>query len=196
VSAYSVPRPTGSVQTVITRLEMKARPPRRSTAPPREGVQVVEARSVTASFYRYLYDAVGAPWCWTARRLIDDEELLRRIRAPGVEIHVLWVDGVPAGFVELDSGFRHGEVYIAYFGLMPEFIGAGLGRWFLDWSVQRAWDLGPRRLRVQTCDLDHPAALPNYRRAGFVSYGEAVVESISVVPGVQVNRARPFRSTV
>ena len=108
---------------------------------------------------------------------------------------MLWVEGVPAGYVELDAGYTKGEIYIAYFGLTPDFIGGGLGRWLLDWAVQRAWDLGPRRLRVQTCDLDHPAALPNYRRAGFVSYAEAV-ETVSIVPGVQVTRARPFQTTV
>lgn len=194
VSAYQPPTPTGAVQTLVTRLDMKRRPAGTGQPPP-PGAQVVEARQITAAFYRFLYDTVGGPWCWTGRRLIDDVELLRRVHAPGVEVDVLWVEGVPAGFVELDGGYKSGEIYLAYFGLMPEFIGRGLGGWFLDWGVQRAWDLGPRRLRVQTCDLDHPAALPNYLRAGFVRYDEAV-ESVSVIPGVRVERARPFRTAV
>ena len=195
MSAYVPPTPTGEVATRVWRLEMPQRPKRARTRPPRPDVQVVEALAITASFYRYLYDAVGAPWCWTGRRLVDDAELLRRVRAQGVEIHTLWVGGVPAGFVELDAGYRPGEVFIAYFGLMPDFIGGGLGRFLLDWAVDRAWDLGPQRVRVQTCDLDHPAALPNYRRAGFAAYDETT-ETVAIVPGVEVRRRPSSGSSI
>jgi GNAT superfamily N-acetyltransferase len=184
-----VPPPViGRVQTRVWLLEMQARPDRPRARPPRPGLQVVEAERITASFYRYLYDTVGAAWCWTSRRLIDNDELRRRIHAPGVEIHVLWLDGVPAGYAELDAGDSE-DVYIAYFGLVPDFIGQGLGRFFLDWAVDRAWDLGHPRVRVQTCDLDHHAALPNYERAGFRRYDERV-ETLEVVPGVELRRRR------
>jgi GNAT superfamily N-acetyltransferase len=147
----------------------------------------VPAPAISIPFYRQLYEAVGSPWCWTGRRLIDDDELARRIHAQGIEIHVLQVAGQPAGFVELDTGYTPGEVFIAYFGLLPAFLGRGLGRFFLDWAVDYAWSLKPRQVRVQTCDLDHPAALPNYRRAGFDCYGETV-ETVAVIPGVEVRR--------
>jgi GNAT superfamily N-acetyltransferase len=165
---------------------MPMRPTRPRSLPPGSGVMVVEARRITASFYRYLYDSVGAAWCWTSRRLIGDEELLRRIHLPGIEVHVLWVEGVPAGYVELAAD-ELPSVWIAYFGLLPEFIGCGLGRYLLDWAVDRAWDLGADEVRVQTCDLDHRAALSNYERAGFRRYDERV-ETVAVVAGVAVNR--------
>jgi GNAT superfamily N-acetyltransferase len=180
------------VETRVTRLEMRVRPETQLGPPPRPGVMIVEARRITASFYRYLYDTVGELWCWTGRRLIDDAELLRRVRAAGVAIHVLWVEGVPAGYVEIERDAAAGEAFIAYFGLMPDFIGAGLGRWFLDWAVCHAWEARARRLVVQTCDLDHPAALPNYQRAGFVPCGE-FVETVSLIAGMEPRRTRPFR---
>ena len=37
-----------------------------------------------------------------------------------------------------------------------------------------AWRDGVRRVHVHTCTLDHPAALPSYRHAGFVPYRRAV----------------------
>jgi GNAT superfamily N-acetyltransferase len=185
---YVPPPVVGRVQTRVWLLEMRARPRRPRARPPQPDIEVVQAKRITASFYRYLYDTVGAPWCWTARRLVDDETLRRRLHARGVEIHVLWVAGVPAGYVELDAGDPD-EVYIAYFGLIPDFIGRGLGRFFLDWAVDRAWDIGHPRLRVQTCDLDHEAALPNYERAGFRRYDERD-ETVDVVPGVEVRRWR------
>ena len=36
-----------------------------------------------------------------------------------------WVDGVPAGYFELDD--QDGDIELAYFGLLPGFIGLGLG---------------------------------------------------------------------
>jgi GNAT superfamily N-acetyltransferase len=84
------------------------------------------------------------------------------------------VGGVPAGYAELDC--RHsGEIELAYFGLIPEFIGRGLGAYFLAWAVDRAWQREPRRLWVHTCSLDHPRALATYRAIGFAEYARESV---------------------
>ena len=63
---------------------------------------------------------------------------------------------------------------LVQFGLMPEFIGQGLGRYFLQWTIDRAWNYRPRRFWLHTCTKDHPAALPNYFKAGFAIYKEEV----------------------
>jgi GNAT superfamily N-acetyltransferase len=85
----------------------------------------------------------------------------------------MYTGGVPAGFVELDRR-REDEVEIAYFGLLPEFIGRGLGRYLLAWSIDKAFALAPEgishRLWVHTCNHDHPEALALYQRAGFDVY--------------------------
>jgi GNAT superfamily N-acetyltransferase len=56
---------------------------------------------------------------------------------------------------------------INYFGLTPEYTGQGLGGPLLAAAVERAWSLAPARVTVNTCTLDHPAALPNYLARGF-----------------------------
>ncbi|MFO1066971.1 MAG: GNAT family N-acetyltransferase [Geminicoccaceae bacterium] len=185
-AGWTAPRVLGTAEAHVWELEMAARPERPRAVPPGPGVRVVEAKRITVSFYRYLYDTVGAEWGWSNRRIVDDAELSRRIHARGVEVHVLWVDGVPAGYAELDAGILP-DVWVAYFGLIPEFVGRGLGRFFLDWTVDRAWDFNPERVRVSTCDFDHPAALPNYQRAGFRIHIEKV-ERLSVIPGVGFRR--------
>ena len=86
---------------------------------------------------------------------------------------VLHVRGVPAGYVELDRRVEQ-EVEIAYFGLVPEYIGRGLGPALLDRALERAWSYGPRRVWLHTCSLDHPKALAVYRRAGFEVYDRQV----------------------
>jgi GNAT superfamily N-acetyltransferase len=82
--------------------------------------------------------------------------------------------GTPAGFVELE-GREEGRVEIAYFGLLPDFRGRGIGGHLLSYGTARAWDLAvrwpgrppTRRVTVNTCSRDGPYALRNYQRRGF-----------------------------
>jgi GNAT superfamily N-acetyltransferase len=156
------------MSVTVTYLQMFARPAR-EVRPPRDGLAVIHARRPTIHYYRYLYDAVGRDWNWLSRKRLTDEDLAAIIHDPRDEVHVLHVDGVPAGFAELDR--RQGDaIELVQFGLMPEFIGQGLGRYFIAWTVDRAWSHGPQRLWLHTCTEDHPAAIPNYLKAGFQAY--------------------------
>ncbi len=159
------------VDTRVTYLEMAGPPPGPPLRPPRSGLEVRAARRATVSFYRYLYGIIGEEWTWVVRRLLSDAELRQILDDPAVEVNVLWVNGVPAGLAELDRR-RPREIELAYFGLLPEFIGQGLGRWLLDWAIRHAWRAGPRRLWVHTCDLDHPRALGVYEKSGFRVYDQ------------------------
>jgi GNAT superfamily N-acetyltransferase len=154
----------------VTYLEMLARP-ERVVPPPRDGLAVVHARKSTVAYYRFLYDAVGPEYDWTSRKTLSDAELAALLHDPRLEVHVLMAEGVPAGFAELDRRIE-GEVELVQFGLMPEFIGQGLGRYFLQWAIDKAWSYKPRRFWLHTDTKDHPAALPNYLKAGFAVYKE------------------------
>jgi GNAT superfamily N-acetyltransferase len=103
------------------------------------------------------------------RKRMSDHQLAAIVQNDQVEIYVLYVGGVPAGYSELDFR-RLPEVDLSYFGIMPEFIGLGLGPYLLRWTIAEAWRRGPNRLTVNTCTLDHPAALPLYQRLGFRAY--------------------------
>jgi GNAT superfamily N-acetyltransferase len=135
-------------------------------------VALVEVRGCTVSFYRYLYGAVGRAYQWVERRRWSDERLAAHLADPRVRLWGLLYDGCPAGYFEL---FRDddGGIEIAYFGLMPEFHGRGLGKHLLTAATRTAWSLGPRRVWLHTCTLDAPQALPNYRARGFRSYATA-----------------------
>src|ERR1700726_2546462 len=146
-------------------------PTQRIVQPLREGLAVVHATRPSLAYYRFLYDAVGRDYDWTSRKKLSDPELAALLPDPRLEVHVLMADGLPAGFAELDRRIE-GEIELVQFGLVPEFIGQGLGRYFLQWAIDRAWSYGPRRFWLHTCSLDHPAALPNYKKAGFEVYKE------------------------
>jgi GNAT superfamily N-acetyltransferase len=161
------------VEVQVTYLQMFARPSR-VVPPPRAGLTILHAVRPPVAYYRFLYNAVGGPWRWLSRRKMSDEELAALLNDPRMEVHVLHVEGVPAGFAELDRRLPE-EIELVQFGLTVEFIGQGLGKYFLQWIVDRAWSYEPRRLWLHTCTLDHPNALPSYRKAGFESYREETI---------------------
>lgn len=169
--------------TVVTYLELDHRPSR-AVPPPALPVSIVRARQPPVHFYRYLYETVGGGYVWVERRKLDDEALAAIIQDDGVELYVIHVDGVPAGYGELD--FRTpGVADLAYFGLIPEFVGRGIGRYFLDQLISIAWSRAIERMTVNTCTLDHPSALPLYQKAGFepVARRQTVIDTADARPG-------------
>lgn len=163
-------RADGRIAVTVTYLEMSVRPAHPHLSPP-QGLNCALLRvpAPSVGFYRYLYNGVGERWLWYERRAMDDARLARIIHDERVEIYVLHVDGEPAGFAELDRR-KPPDIELAYFGLMPEFIGKGLGRYLLTWAIDTAWNHAPERLWVHTNTLDHPKALPLYQRCGFRPY--------------------------
>ena len=157
--------PRTRIAVNVTFLRMDRRPTEAAPSLP-EGTSLVCLGSPTVPFYRYLYATVGGPYCWWLRRIAPDREIADLLASPAISIHVLYRDGEPAGFFELDA--RTGlDVNLAYFGLMPHMIGRGLGYPFLRAAIDAAWLLQPTALRVNTCTADHPRALPSYLRAGY-----------------------------
>lgn len=179
------------LQTTVTFLQMYTRPGNRVPPPTRPRMMIMRADKPPVNFYRYLYVEVGKPWVWVNRRRMDDLALAAAVHQDGIEIYVLYADGAPAGYAELDA--RNPEnIELSYFGLMPDFVGSGLGAYFLGEAIAIAWDKSPRRLHVQTCTLDHPRALPLYQRMGFEPFGqtEAFVEPIGDEPHPLVEAQR------
>jgi GNAT superfamily N-acetyltransferase len=121
-----------------------------------------------------LFRLVGAPWLWFSRLVMDDEALTAIIQHAKVELFAVEEEGDrQVGMLELDLR-EPCQSELAFVGLVPELSGKGHGRWLLAEAVRRAWRDGVTRVHVHTCSLDHPAALPAYRRAGFTPYKRAI----------------------
>lgn len=180
----------GMLSCTVTSLEMTARP-RVPAHPTPHGTHtaLLRAHRPTVAFYRFLYDTVGEPWLWYERREMDDDTLAAIVRNDRVEIYVLYVGGVPAGYVELDRR-QEPDIELAYFGLIPEFIGRGLGRYLLTAAIDIAWSYEPKRLWVHTNTLDHPGALPLYQRAGFKPFRREE----KLVPDPRLTGVIPFKT--
>ncbi|MBT6203964.1 MAG: GNAT family N-acetyltransferase [Rhodospirillaceae bacterium] len=174
------------LETVISFLEMR-RPPARPARPvPLRKLAIMRAEKPPVGFYLYLYRSVGAAWNWTDRLMMPAKELEAIIHDDDVEVMVLHVAGVPAGYAELD--FRNagdGQSELGLFGLSPDFIGQRLGGYFLDWAIGALWRPGIERVVVNTNTLDHPRALALYQKAGFEIVGR---ETSWLVPEDSVER--------
>lgn len=160
----------GLLDARATHLEMLALPAARVPMPLGPRLAVLRAEGMPLPFYRYLYEQVGKPSHWLKHRRLDDAALSAIIHAETTEIRVLYVDGSPAGFFELDFARAPGEGEILYFGLTPDFQGRGLARFFLSEAIFAAFARAPDRVMIQTCTLDSPRALQLYQRMGFSPY--------------------------
>jgi GNAT superfamily N-acetyltransferase len=127
-------------------------------------------------FYRYLYIEVGRQYHWRDRLVWTEAQFRAHLAGPST-IWLLSVRGAPAGYFELRRQ-EDGSIEIGYFGLLPEFVGRGLGKFLLTRAVEEAWAMGPTRVWLHTCSLDHPGALPNYLRRGFRKVGEETYQAI------------------
>lgn len=160
---------TKELETVVTFLEMNAEAVHHVSPPANLKLMLLRAENISVHFYRFLYGAVGRNVTWRDRRHISDAELAVEIHAEGVEVWVLYVGGQPAGYFELVPREKN-SIEIEYFGLIPDFQGKGLGKWLLAEAIRAAWAKLPKRVIVQTCTLDGPAALPLYQKMGFTPY--------------------------
>lgn len=123
---------------------------------------------------RWFYTEVGRDWQWTDRLVWTDDDWRRYAQRPSLQTWIGRFQGQEAGYFELDvqrTDDQRTDVQIAYFGLLPEFIGQGLGGGLLSEAIRQAWAIKDvRRVWVHTCTDDHPGALPNYQQRGFTVY--------------------------
>ncbi len=122
-------------------------------------------------FNRDLYLAVGDPWQWIDKKSWTDEQWKDYVSAPALRTFGACYDDKLAGYFEL-LGDAAGGIEIAYFGLLPDFFGRGLGGALLTNAIEEAWHTNPTpaRVWVHTCTRDHPSALSNYQARGFAIY--------------------------
>ncbi|MEA3039499.1 MAG: hypothetical protein QOE79_2012 [Sphingomonadales bacterium] len=162
-----IPIPPGHLGAVVTYLEMTERPKPRPL--PDSPLRLERWKEPDPAKYRLLFRRVGGPWLWFSRLTFDDARLCAEMG----EVHaVLDRQGIEVGLLELD--FRApDECLIKFLGLVPELAGRGHGAWLFAQTLALAWRPGVARLRVNTCSLDHPAALKAYLKAGFTAYARA-----------------------
>lgn len=152
----------------ITRwhLAMDAPDDLRPAPPPAAATTITRVGLPAPELGRFFYTAVGWRWRWVDRLDWRWDDWRRLQTGAGYEFWAMWLHGAPAGYYELDRR-TDGTTEILLFGLLPAFIGRGLGGHLLTHAVHRAWQEGTRRVVLTTCSLDHPAARAAYLARGF-----------------------------
>jgi GNAT superfamily N-acetyltransferase len=146
--------------------------------------RIEQASEPSPELNRFFYTAVGGNWYWTDRLTWSYQRWLDYIKRPELETWVGSYAGTPAGYFELEQQAEQ-AIELAYFGLLPQFVGRGIGGALLTAAIRRAWQLGPKRVWVHTCTLDGPSALKNYLSRGFTLYHQETydMELPDVTPG-------------
>ena len=154
------------MQAVRTYLEMRDPSALDGAPAPVPGILVQREENPPAHLWRFLYTEVGREHHWVDRLGWTDDEIRAYLADPALELWVLRMNGETAGYFELRKE-ADGGTEIAYFGLLPAFLGRGLGKFLLTEAVERAFARGASRVWLHTSSLDHSSALPNYLARGF-----------------------------
>jgi GNAT superfamily N-acetyltransferase len=161
------PVPRGKVALLTFSLEMRAKPDARRDPPGSEALRLRKIERPDIDWYRALFRDVGERWMWFSRLRMGDDRLAATIADPLVEVYELTSDRPGRGMLELD--FREtGSCELAFFGVTPQLIGSGAGRFLMNRALALAWSRPISKLWVHTCAADHPDAPAFYRRSGFV----------------------------
>jgi GNAT superfamily N-acetyltransferase len=185
------------VKEIVTYVEMTA-PSQLVAADPVPGL-TLEPIDRGSPLIPDILARIGAPHNWKSTSRTEGEWAAWFAARPDRRFRLLSLDGQPAGMVTYDlhpgadagadagaeaggaagadagaeaGGAAGREAEIVTFGLLPEFVGKGLGGFALTLGVRHAWALAPSVSRVwlHTSSLDHPHALPNYHRRGFRTF--------------------------
>src|SRR5438477_7625290 len=137
---------------ITTYLEMRSQDQLRAKSADAR-FQVREATGRDWRFNRELYFRVGEQWDWIDKRPWTAEQWKQYATAPELRTFAGYYDDELAGYYELRQDAQ-GGIEIAYFGLLPQFIGRGLGGALLTSAIQEAWRISPTlaRVWVHTCN--------------------------------------------
>lgn len=137
---------------------------------PATSTRKVEVRLVDppdGSVNQRFYLNVGRDWSWRERADWPLDKWQETVSDRSIVTLTLHRGEHEVGYSEIRA--YDGDIEILNFGLLPEFVGQGLGGVALVVVVRYAWEqLNADHVWLHTCDRDHPNAINNYKRRGFV----------------------------
>src|SRR6476660_4484866 len=157
---------SATIEVTRTYLEMRAPTDLQATRSDDPLIEIELQLDCSIELFRFLYAEVGKNYHWVDRLPWTDEQISEHLGKSENTIWLMTYDGETAGYFELRK-CEDGSTELAYFGLLPAFIGRGLGKHLLTCATAQAWKDGANRVWLHTCTLDDPAALPNYLKRGF-----------------------------
>ena len=160
------------VEVKTTHLEMTSPDRLRPTEDVVAGVRVERVGIPNPALNHFFFVDIGIPHRWYSRLRWSHEDWRRWVERDDVVTLLGALSGSPFGYAELMLHRGGADVEIVFFGILPSFLGRGLGGPFLADCVRAAWEMGPSRVWLHTCSEDHPHALSNHLDRGFEIFRE------------------------
>ncbi|HIA75720.1 MAG TPA: GNAT family N-acetyltransferase [Dehalococcoidia bacterium] len=132
-------------------------------------LKITQVKEPDPAFAQWLYRTVGREWYWVDRYYWSFNEWEEWISDSCISLWTMELSGKPIGFYMLDPQDNN-NVEVSYFGLLPGYLGSGLGGHLLTNALNDAFSMGASRIWLHTCSLDHPYALSNYEARGMSVY--------------------------
>ena len=145
------------IEVTTTELEMLAPGEFKPKTLDRNDVLVIKVGIPMPAINHFFFVNVGRPWKWYSRLNWTLADWRNLVEKDTTATWIGYIKGSPFGYIEFDQ--QEDSVEIAFFGLLPQFIGMGLGGFLLSEAIRLAWELKPKRVWVHTCTLDHEHAL-------------------------------------
>ena len=146
--------------------------------------EIIHSRLIQVDEYREIYKKVGSKYSWLGRSNMSNDDLEKIIPNKKVEIHLIKKGSKNIGFFEIDYSkdyLKKKELRIVHFGLIDSYIGKGLGVKLMNKAITRAYCLNIDKVILQTNSLDHPKALPFYKKYGFEIFSEETKDILYTV---------------
>ena len=131
----------------------------------------IEQSNIDYDNYISIYSAIGETYDWSGRVIISKDEVMEVLNIKTTEIYYNYIDNELIGYFEFD--FTE-NAEIIYFGLMPDFIGKGLGKKMMDNALDILKSKNIDEVMLHTCALDHENALRFYKKCGFEVFYENI----------------------
>jgi GNAT superfamily N-acetyltransferase len=138
------------------------------------GLRIERLVIPTPAFNRSMYQAIGSEWYWIDKSAWSENEWQDYVQQDTLQTWGAWLNGAPCGYFELERKGTE-RIEIAYLGVLKNFFGQGLGRKLLIEALKKARQQGGQKITVNTCSLDHPAALANYLARGMTIIREETI---------------------
>ena len=125
------------------------------------------------------FAGVGLPFKWYSRLKWDIKKWQNYFLENTVKTYIGFDGNKLIGYYELEKQ-ENKIVEIKFFGLLPNYIGKGLGSMFLSHAINNSWQLNAKKVCLHTCSIDHQSAYKNYVARGFELIKQ--VEDIENIP--------------
>lgn len=155
--------------------------------------KMVEVKQIKHDQYLsyVMFLGVGLPYAWGERLLWTKEQWNSYINNNDIFLYLGFAGSNLIGYFEMHK-HSDAEMEIKYFGLLPNYIGQGLGGAFLSHAVNEAYKHGVRKISLHTCEFDSETAIKNYEARGFIKTKEHTLSEFVPSPEESIELIAQF----